>query len=178
MENRSFPTRSASVRSSLGTRQHEHVVLSTYKLPGETGASCWRYTIELALVSFWSSHSGIYRLCNQWPCHERLQIAQLLGCAGHRASSVPCVNIHARPQALGLVLPWFGPMVGLFVTSPIIEMGIAQSRWLTKDTQCFKEDVNQCNGTSTYQYYFWNLTNPDEVLRTFCASSSASSFST
>ena len=74
-----------------------------------------------------------------------------------------CVTTFARPQVLALVCPWFGPMAGLFVISPLIEMGIAGSRELTRDSQCFKESVNQCNNTATYQYYFWNLTNPDEV---------------
>ena len=66
-------------------------------------------------------------------------------------------------QMLGLVLPWFGPMGGLFVISPIIEMDILESRWITKDTQCFTDAVNVCNTTSQYEYYFWNITNPDEV---------------
>ena len=64
---------------------------------------------------------------------------------------------------LGLVLPWFGPMSGLFVISPIMEMDVLESRWITKDTQCFMDPVNVCNATSQYQYYFWNITNPDQV---------------
>ena len=70
----------------------------------------------------------------------------------------------AVAQLLGLVLPWFGPMGGLFVISPIIEMNILESRWITRDTQCFVDAVNVCNDTSQYQYYFWNITNPDEVM--------------
>ena len=64
---------------------------------------------------------------------------------------------------MGLILPWFGPLVGLFVISPLIEMGIAESRQLTAETQCLKEAVNVCDSTSQFDYYFWNITNPDEV---------------
>ena len=67
-------------------------------------------------------------------------------------------------QLLGLILPWFGPMGGLFVISPIIEMNILESRWITRDSQCFTDAVNVCNDTSQYQYYFWNITNPDQVM--------------
>ncbi len=64
---------------------------------------------------------------------------------------------------MGLLLPWFGPLVGLFVISPLIEMGLAESRQLTADTQCLKKDVNVCDSSSYFEYYFWNITNPDEV---------------
>ena len=69
------------------------------------------------------------------------------------------------PQMMGLILPWFGPLVGLFVISPLIEMGLAESRQLTADSQCFKNAVNVCDSSSTFEYYFWNITNPDEVRR-------------
>jgi hypothetical protein len=64
---------------------------------------------------------------------------------------------------MGLILPWFGPLVGLFVISPLIEMGIAESRQLTAETQCLKESVNVCDSVSQFDYYFWNITNPDQV---------------
>lgn len=67
-------------------------------------------------------------------------------------------------QMAGLLLPWFGPGVGLFIISPIIEMGLAESRQLTVDTQCLKSpDMNLCDSTSTFEYYFWNISNPDQV---------------
>lgn len=72
-------------------------------------------------------------------------------------------HVCAPVQVFGLVLPWFGPVCGLFVVSPIVELGITTERWLTKDSQCFSENVNVCNTTATYQYYFWNLTNHNEV---------------
>lgn len=68
-------------------------------------------------------------------------------------------------QMMGLILPWFGPLVGLFVISPLIEMGIAESRQLTAQTQCLENAVNICDATSTFEYFFWNITNPDEVCR-------------
>ena len=66
-------------------------------------------------------------------------------------------------QMMGLILPWFGPLVGLFVISPLIEMGLAESRQLTAETQCLKESVNVCDSVSQFDYYFWNITNPDQV---------------
>ena len=66
-------------------------------------------------------------------------------------------------QMMGLILPWFGPLVGLFVISPLIEMGIAESRQLTAETQCLKDSVNVCDSVSQFDYYFWNITNPDQV---------------
>ncbi len=68
-------------------------------------------------------------------------------------------------QMAGLLLPWFGPGVGLFVISPLIEMGLVESRQLTVDTQCLKAGVNLCDSTSTFEYFFWNITNPDQVRR-------------
>ena len=40
--------------------------------------------------------------------------------------------------------------------SLLIEMGIA-------DTQCLQDAVNMCDSTSLFEYYFWNITNPDAV---------------
>lgn len=63
----------------------------------------------------------------------------------------------------GLLLPWFGPGVGLFVISPLIEMGLAESRILSSESQCLKSSENLCDSSSIFEYYFWDITNPEQV---------------
>lgn len=66
---------------------------------------------------------------------------------------------------LGLFLPWLGPLLGLCGIIPLIELDILETAVITPSSYCFAQAANGtvCNGTAVYEYYFWNLTNTEQV---------------
>ena len=98
---------------------------------------------------------------------------------------------------VGLVLPWMGPIGSLCVASPFIKLGVQQSQVtcgtsqnahslclpvspaanmmvfggyqvITPDTDCFGSAYAVCNAESYFDYYFWNVTNAQEVGNVGC----------
>lgn len=62
----------------------------------------------------------------------------------------------------GLILPLLGPLLGLTIVNPLFNYYIAKATVLTPDTDCLGGNA-VCEAHSTFEYYFWNLTNYDEV---------------
>lgn len=65
----------------------------------------------------------------------------------------------------GLLLPWIGPAFGLAIMTPIVLLTVQNSKIITTERDCFRGGVGPttCPATSYFDYYFWNLTNPDQV---------------
>lgn len=71
---------------------------------------------------------------------------------------------------LGVMLPWIGPAFGLCVMTPIVLLTIENGKIITADQDCFGTgplgNATQCPAESYFDYYFWNITNPEEVMST------------
>lgn len=70
---------------------------------------------------------------------------------------------------LGLLLPWIGPLFGLAIMTPIVLLTVQNGKIITTERDCFGGGLTptQCPAESYFDYYFWNITNPAEVLTCF-----------
>lgn len=61
---------------------------------------------------------------------------------------------------------WLGPVLGLFVVDPMIQLMLLDYSVITPATQCFDHRLpNQtCDTDVMVDYYFWNMTNSDAWL--------------
>jgi len=66
---------------------------------------------------------------------------------------------------LGLLLPWIGPLFGRAVMTPIVLLTVQNGKIITKERDCFGGGVGptECPAESYFDYYFWNITNPNQV---------------
>ena len=67
-----------------------------------------------------------------------------------------------------MMIPWIGPAFGLGVMTPIVLLTVQNGKIITTDQDCFgiSTDGNpiiECPAESYFDYYFWNITNPDQV---------------
>ena len=65
----------------------------------------------------------------------------------------------------GLLLPWLGPVLGLAVLTPIVLLTVENGKVIDSTTDCFGGGTGPttCPATSYFDYYFWNITNPNEA---------------
>ena len=65
----------------------------------------------------------------------------------------------------GLLLPWLGPILGLAVLTPIVLLTVEDGKVIDSTTDCFGGGTGptNCSATSYFDYYFWNITNPNEA---------------
>lgn len=65
----------------------------------------------------------------------------------------------------GAFIWWLGPVLGLFLVDPMIQLMLLDASVITPATQCFDHRLaNQtCNNDVMVDYYFWNITNADAV---------------
>ena len=70
---------------------------------------------------------------------------------------------------VGLFLPWVAPLIGLCAISPIVQLGILDSRVVTPTSDCTGPDGGVCDTNVWFDYYFWNVTNAPEVGQSACA---------
>ena len=64
---------------------------------------------------------------------------------------------------VGILLPMLGPVLGLCVFAPYFSLLFEEGSIIQPDTPCYGPTPTTCEGTSTVDYYFWNITNPDEA---------------
>ena len=66
---------------------------------------------------------------------------------------------------LGLFLPWIGPLFGQAVMVPIVLLTVQSGKVITTERDCFGGGVGptECPAESYFDYYFWNITNPEQV---------------
>ena len=66
---------------------------------------------------------------------------------------------------LGGFLWWLGPVMGLFVADPMIQLMLLNSQVILPTSDCYNPLLpNQtCSTDVNVAYYFWNLTNEVEV---------------
>ena len=68
---------------------------------------------------------------------------------------------------LGLMVPWIGPAFGLGVMTPIVLLTVQNGKVITTEQDCFGVEASgnptDCPAESYFDYYFWNITNPDQV---------------
>jgi hypothetical protein len=77
---------------------------------------------------------------------------------------------------LGLLLPWIGPLFGRAVMTPIVLLTVQNGKIITTERDCFGGGVGptECPADSYFDYYFWNITNPDQVSHNYTTPAAAS----
>lgn len=67
---------------------------------------------------------------------------------------------------LGVLLSWIAPLFGLAVMTPVVLLTVQNGKVITTERDCFAEATEpvQCAAESFFDYYFWNITNPAEVM--------------
>jgi hypothetical protein len=61
---------------------------------------------------------------------------------------------------------WMGPMIGVFVVDPMIQLTMSNMQVITPTTDCFDHrlDSQVCEDAGVKaSYYFYNITNHEEV---------------
>jgi hypothetical protein len=64
---------------------------------------------------------------------------------------------------VGFMLPLLGPLLGLCVFVPFLDLQFEEGSVIQLDTPCYGPDPTICDTTFSFDYYFWNITNPVEV---------------
>lgn len=64
---------------------------------------------------------------------------------------------------VGFMLPLLGPLLGLCVFVPYLDLQFEEGSVIQLDTPCYGPDPTVCDTTFSFDYYFWNITNPVEV---------------
>ena len=69
---------------------------------------------------------------------------------------------------VGLIIPWFGPLLGLCGIAPLIDLDIMERAVITPSSSCYSTAGNGtvCDDRRFYEYHFWNLTNAEQVGQT------------
>lgn len=63
---------------------------------------------------------------------------------------------------VGLMLPLLGPLLGLCVFVPYFSLLFEEGTIIQPDSPCYGAPT-LCGSTFSYDYYFWNITNAEEV---------------
>lgn len=66
---------------------------------------------------------------------------------------------------VGFMLPLLGPLLGLCVFVPYLDLQFEEGSVIQPDTPCYGPNATVCDTTFRFDYYFWNITNPIEVWR-------------
>lgn len=66
-------------------------------------------------------------------------------------------------MVLGLFLPWIGPLLGLCAVVPMVELVVWETTVVTPASNCYNATPMVCNDEVFFDYYFWNITNANEV---------------
>lgn len=64
---------------------------------------------------------------------------------------------------VGVMLPLLGPLLGLCVAVPYLDIQFEEGSVIQPDTACYGPQPTVCDAKSSFDYYFWNITNPTEV---------------
>lgn len=65
----------------------------------------------------------------------------------------------------GSFMWWLGPVFGIFIVDPLITLTLLDQQVVTVESNCFDSRLaNQtCDSDVFVEYYFYNITNQDEV---------------
>lgn len=60
---------------------------------------------------------------------------------------------------------WLGPVLGIFIVDPVLQLMLMEGSVITPDSNCFDHRLAEqvCDSDVFVDYYFWNLTNKEEV---------------
>lgn len=64
---------------------------------------------------------------------------------------------------VGLMLPLLGPLLGLCVFVPYFDLLFEEGNVIQPDTPCFGPDPAICPASFKFDYFFWNITNAEQV---------------
>ena len=66
---------------------------------------------------------------------------------------------------VGAFIWWLGPVLGLFLVDPLVQLLLLDVQVITPTTNCMDHRLaNQtCDSDVMVDYYFYNITNKDEV---------------
>ncbi len=64
---------------------------------------------------------------------------------------------------VGLSLPLLGPLLGLCVFVPYFDLLFEEGNVIQPNAPCFSPAPGICPTSSKFDYYFWNITNAEEV---------------
>ncbi|RMZ54053.1 hypothetical protein APUTEX25_002630 [Auxenochlorella protothecoides] len=67
---------------------------------------------------------------------------------------------------LGSILWWLGPLMGIFVLDPFLQLLLDASQVITPDTDCYDNRMisQSCKSETFIDYYFFNITNAEQWL--------------
>lgn len=69
---------------------------------------------------------------------------------------------------VGVMLPLLGPLLGFCVAVPYLDLQFEEGSVIQPDTPCYGPQPTVCGATSSFDYYFWNISNPMEVCSSLC----------
>jgi hypothetical protein len=64
---------------------------------------------------------------------------------------------------VGLVLPLLGPLLGFCVFVPYFDLQFGEGSIVQPNTPCYGPTPAVCGGSFSFDCYFYNLTNTEEV---------------
>ena len=64
---------------------------------------------------------------------------------------------------VGLSLPLLGPLLGLCVFVPYFDLLFEEGNVIQPNAPCFSPAPGICPTSSKFDYYFWNITNAEQV---------------
>ncbi len=64
---------------------------------------------------------------------------------------------------LGCMLPLLGPLLGLCVFVPYFDLIFEEGNVIQPNTPCFGPDPGICPASFKFDYFFWNITNAEQV---------------
>ena len=64
---------------------------------------------------------------------------------------------------VGFILPLLGPLLGLCVFGPFLDLQFEEGSVIQLDTPCYGPNPTVCDTQFNFDYYFWNVTNPTQV---------------
>lgn len=64
---------------------------------------------------------------------------------------------------VGCMLPLLGPLLGLCVFVPYFDLLFEEGNVIQPDTPCFGDEPTICPVSFQFDYFFWNITNAEQV---------------
>ena len=64
---------------------------------------------------------------------------------------------------VGLSLPLLGPLLGLCVFVPYFDLLFEEGNVIQPNAPCYSNESSICPTSSKLDYYFWNITNAEQV---------------
>ena len=61
------------------------------------------------------------------------------------------------------MLPLLGPLLGLCVFVPYFDLLFEEGNVIQPDTPCFGDEPTICPVSFQFDYFFWNITNAEQV---------------